>query len=419
MDSLAREGMLFERAYSNAPYTTASIVSLLTSGYPLAMKGKELHMSQFLTLTEVLAEHNFATVGVHSNPWFSLYKFGQGFEKFEDPLYNRRYLVYRYGRALWKRLFRPASKREEENEFNFAPAQELNRTSENILGKVQGNVFFWIHYMDVHEPNYPGKFYFGHDLSHEEVKGLHMKSWYDPGSLDESEQKSVIDLYDNCVRGLDADIENLYKRILPRCDPEETLFVITADHGEALGEKGYYGHGGRNRPVSLYDFNIHIPLIFFTRNELLRDTLSSRLGATPHRGMVSLVDLAPTLLSLYGIPVPGRFMGRNVLKEPEKSVPVLSQGVQAERPNNMVHVRQGVLLSGWRTDRFKLIEKEGRLQLYDVVSDPLEGKNLAEEDPATASNLLSDMQQKLASLSDLKKRNDARRALSKLKVPRK
>ncbi len=130
-----------------------------------------------------------------------------------------------------------------------------------------------------------------------------------------------------------------------------------SDHGEELNEHGKYFHGR-----TLYDETIRIPLFIRAPGNDLADKIENRL--------VSLVDVPPTLLHLAKLPLPKYFQGR----------PVPPFAPPWDRPIYAQHELEDLSRQAIRTDRWKLILSRGQKpELYDIVEDPAEKNNLAEQ----------------------------------------
>jgi arylsulfatase A-like enzyme len=148
-----------------------------------------------------------------------------------------------------------------------------------------------------------------------------------------------------------------------------TVAVVTADHGEGLGERGFYFEHGE----SLYDFLLHIPLIL------------DAPGLEPGRvqSLVSAIDLAPTLVDLASVPPPESWVGKSL-------VPVLHRA-QPEVRTYLVSELPELYLRAVRDHRWKLIVTldggSRHLELYDTMNDPQELYNLAAQQPAVAELL--------------------------------
>jgi len=132
--------------------------------------------------------------------------------------------------------------------------------------------------MDVNAPydNYP-KTHFGEDIAKRKLQYLFRKANYRPSLMTEEERNKLIDAYDNSIRNLDRQIEQLISEI-----PEDTTVIIVGDHGELFGEYGRYEH-----PRKLVDELLEVPLIIKNRED--------KEVEKP----VSTIDIAPTIAERY------------------------------------------------------------------------------------------------------------------------
>jgi len=144
--------------------------------------------------------------------------------------------------------------------------------------------------------------------------------------------------------------------------------VVLADHGEAFGE-----HGTTFHSKTLYQELIHVPLIFY----------GPGIAAKRHDEWVSLIDVAPTLLALYGQAVPPFMMGESLLPslvgqpQPPRVRPIAAEG----RQRRALVLQEG--LKAIEDRRHKTIEA------YDLVRDPEELVDLVKQDPVRAAEALS------------------------------
>lgn len=144
-----------------------------------------------------------------------------------------------------------------------------------------------------------------------------------------------------------------------------TLLIVSADHGEAFGEHDSRAHG-----TTLYDEVLRVPLLF------------AFPGATPRRvdEQVTLLDVGPTVLDVFGLPTPGYMMGQSLAPFLRGESPVLTRPILAENR----------LVQAWITrDGKNLIwdTQSGRKELYDLEADPTELDNLADDAAALAQPL--------------------------------
>jgi arylsulfatase A-like enzyme len=117
--------------------------------------------------------------------------------------------------------------------------------------------------------------------------------------LTSSEVSELTTVYDASVMALDAQVQTLFTALTRRQLLDDAIVLITADHGEDLLE-----HGGVRRPGTLWETRLHVPLLLLVPGKTTRTDVTEP---------VSLVDVAPTLLALLGLPVPPGFEGRVLL----------------------------------------------------------------------------------------------------------
>ena len=231
---------------------------------------------------------------------------------------------------------------EEENlvSKDHAPARELMRPLlKELRTPRSGAALYFVHFMDAHKP-------------------------YNRGPLKEGppEQRYLSELL-----ALDRQLGTLI-HVMRRSFAGRGYIVILADHGEAFGE-----HGTTLHSKTLYQELIHVPLIFY----------GPGIAAQRHDEWVSLIDIAPTLLALYGRAVPASMMGENLLPslvgqpQPPRARPIAAEGRQK---------RALVLQNG-----LKAIEdrRHKTIEAYDLVHDAEERVNLVTGDPKRASEVLS------------------------------
>ncbi|CAD6491116.1 MAG: 2,3-bisphosphoglycerate-independent phosphoglycerate mutase [Candidatus Argoarchaeum ethanivorans] len=417
MDRLANDGILFKKAIANASYTTASITALQTSTYPLIPKEDYVHPSKRIAIAEILNKKGISTIGVHSNPWFSVYNYGKGFSKFVDPMgltnaqkevqkgfldkIKKQSINYIGEDSLAFQMIKKVYNTLIRNKMipPYAKAEEINNTVISYLKDSSDGFYLWIHYMDVHEPYIPEKFYFGQEVDNREIKRFMDKIMQNQGNVSSEERKILIDLYDNEIRYVDDKIGELLENLESLCDFDKTVLLITADHGQKLGERGYHGHGGANTPVSFFEELIHVPLIIWSKS---KDALMDISESGEFERQVGLIDIAPTILDILGIPKPKAFMGESLLRNPLEK-PIISQGIQCADPNMIEYLKGGIKIQSYRTNRYKLIYREDRMELYDLKDDPMELRDISMEQKEIAEKLKEELFNTLKSLEVTKR----------------
>jgi choline-sulfatase len=345
LDAVARDSVVFTRAFSQAPITTVSHATILSGTFP-----------PFHRVTDFGAP---LAPGVPYLPQ-TLHDAGYRTAAFVGSLildprsgtapgFDRGFDVYDAG----FRLRRPGEDRYHSVERR---GDEVADRAQRWLGTAAtGPWFLWVHLFDAHDP-------------------------YDPPA--DLRTRFRAQPYDGEI----ASVDRLAGRLSAAAGPD-TIVAITADHGEALGDHGESTHG-----VLLHDAVLHVPLVI---RLLGRAAAGARV--TPQ---VRLADLAPTLLDAVGLPVPGAMQGASLMPlvrmpafalrgKPGAEVASLDRPVYAETD----YPRQAFgwsPLVAWRADRFMLV-RGPMPELYDVVADPAASRDLA----ATRSRVVDGMSAEL------------------------
>ncbi|WP_075935847.1 sulfatase-like hydrolase/transferase [Halosegnis longus] len=237
LDDLAQESIRFENAYSASSHTREAVPALLTGEYPDVAVDDSYRLATE-TVASTLSEAGFATAGFHSNPFVSrAYGFDEGFDHFDDDLHLGQHKLV----ALAQRAFDKLRNR------HYARAEEINDRSLEWLDGLDDEPFFlWNHYMDTHGPyEPPGEYatlYTDESVSGREAQKLYQRAIDDPESITDEERQLLIDLYDAEIRYNDAQIGEFLAALRERDLLKVSLLIVTADHGDAFGEHGYYEH---------------------------------------------------------------------------------------------------------------------------------------------------------------------------------
>jgi arylsulfatase A-like enzyme len=366
---LADHGTVIEHAYSQAPWTLPSVISFLTGRHPGEMLGEDLTTygvpAGVPTLAERLAALGYETGGFVANPTLHA---GAGFERGFNTFYAP-----------------PA-----DIEWIRKHADELNRHAVPWLQAHQRRRFFlYAHYIDPHDPyenpdmingraqfmpDYTGEI--GADWIHGIYAGMI------PLKNPAIDIPYIKALYDGEVHYVDRHVGALLSALDPAV-LANTLIVLTADHGEELHDHGGWKHG-----QTLYDEQIHVPLILRWDRRI---PAGRRLGGT-----VRLLDLAPTLVAAAGGKPDPAFEGLDLLpaltgKASPPRRPAFSEGLSGgplrasavldreklilfnrEQP---FHPTDGLQEYLWKKDLDRLQAAE----LYDLTRDPGERHNLIAE----------------------------------------
>jgi len=372
MDRFAQEGTLFERYYSPHIPTTSGYANMLTgmdvfSTQVVALRHKGPMREEIKTLPEILREAGYTTtcVGFRGNAA------SRGFDTYID---------YDSGWKTWSEGRMP--KAENLNQVTIPEIDRLTRQKQPWL--------LFLRHLDPHSPYLPPgpferMFYGGNECdpknrSLDAMKAFkpfrdYLLSWMPPGITDKD---YVIAQYDGEIAYMDAAIRVLFAALEAKGIMDETLIVITSDHGETLYDHDcYFDHHG------LYDCTLHVPLIIRYPGHV---PAGKRVG-----GYCQHYDLVPTLLELAGIETGIRFDGRSLM-------PMARGEVASHRPEFYITECTWMRKHGWRTPEWKLIEAlepdfhfKPPVELYNLVEDPEEYNNLAEAEPQIVATLKARM----------------------------
>ncbi|MEE8142910.1 MAG: sulfatase [Planctomycetota bacterium] len=362
MDSLARDSVRFENAFAHAPWTLPSVASLLTSQLPAQHRAGG-RLGQFRPLPEsavTLAEHfrdaGAATCAI-TNVLFLTEAFGmtQGFDS-----------VDAYADATNVRMRRAG----------LTTELALRWLDE----RPDGPFLLLVHYFDPHliyDPLQPFRKEFADPRDQEKspkplfgtredmLNFRRGSAQLEPDTIGRLEK-----LYNGEIAYLDSQVGRLLAGLELRGLDSETIVLLTADHGEEFLDHGGFEHGH-----TLYRELLHVPLILRAGGE------SQVITAT-----VGLMDVAPTLCELAGIPTAPEFSGKSLVPfldgEETRDRPVLAEG-------NM----WGESGQAWRNGSYTLIRQPTvrRPQLFDTRADPKEQTDLSAEQSSQRDRMLLDL----------------------------
>lgn len=334
IDRLAQEGVLFEQAIAQGSWTIPSLLSIVTATYPsthgVNFFDQTLPSSGFI-MPQVLKNEGFSTSFISDHG--CLAKFNLGFDYFHDGLPD---------------------------------ASEVTKEALRFIEKNRPNkLFLWLHYMDTHDDplGVPDKKHFIKNISKKEIL-------------------KFTNRYEQAIASVDSQVGALYAKIKEAGLLKNTLFIITADHGQEMCEHGIcFNHGG-----FLWDAVIRVPLIMFN-NDLLPE--NKRIS-----GQVQHIDILPTLCDILGIKSARIFEGSSVL-------PII-QGRVNPRPFVFSEHNEytGVLSTDKpvfakvcvRTPDKKLIytrhvsRNSEEWELYDLKKDPQELVNIISQETCEEMN---------------------------------
>lgn len=318
IDSIARDGVLFRNAYAHSPLTLPSHSSILTGTLPtfhgVRDNGRYRLSGEMETVAEILKGAGYSTAAfVGAFPVDSRFGLAQGFDVYDESFSHPASRL-----ALAERR----------------ASEVVSRARQWLAANGTGRTFTWVHLFDPHAPYEP------------------------PDPFPRS--------YDGEVAYVDSVLSDLFSAV-----GEDTLVVVTADHGEGLGE-----HGEKTHSLFVYDSTIRVPLLM--RGPGVRP-------GTVVEAPVRSIDILPTILDLVGLG------GACQDCEGESLVAALS-GEDAQDRAAYAETYFPLLNLGWselksvRAGGFKLIDAP-EPELYHVASDPGETTNVIADNPEKADEL--------------------------------
>jgi arylsulfatase A-like enzyme/Flp pilus assembly protein TadD len=316
IDALAARGFRFPRGVTPVPLTLPAHASIMTGLVPRrhgVHDNGQTFAAGAATLAEALAAAGWSTAAfVSGYPLQRLFGLDRGFEHYDDTLPQ--------GREGWVER----------------SATDTTTAALEWIATASRPWFVWIHYYDPHHPYEPPRAFWGHG-----ERGAYLGE----------------------VRFTDYAIERLLDG-LPRGDGRTTLTVLTADHGEALGDHDEKRHG-----YFIYDATMTVPLVLAHEGVI-------RPGESD--APANLVDIAPTILELVGCDRLDNIDGVSLAGH--------LRGEPAALPPAYLETQLPWIFFGWSPLRaireldWKLIEAP-RPELYHLASDPTEARNLVAERP--------------------------------------
>lgn len=389
IDQIAAEGLLFEQAYSTAVWTPPAHASMFTGLYP-SQHGvvDEFKLNQHIpTIAEVLQNNGYLTCGFSNNSMVGeMVGLHRGHQHFDEVWVGAEYhnIVSRGFGFLGRRAVEMMGKSDEGAKV----------TTRRVLQWLSSAVdearpfYLFIHHIDVHNPMKAPKPFRYKFLSKRLRQKLDMdKIWKiadnplicltDQIELNENEIEALKCIYDEELAYVDHKIGEVLNFLRKQNVLDDTLLIITADHGEHFGEHNLYSH-----VASLYEPVLHIPMIVRSPGLVPGGSRSSQL--------VQLVDIMPTILEALDLRYPGdlRLYGSSLLSKPneerhlyaewEGRIPFFVRnrlGPNAHPEDlSLYTIKQDMI----RSECHKLIVgSNGKLELYNLKDDPDEKRNLA------------------------------------------
>ncbi len=357
LDVVAGQSVIFTRAYAQVPLTTPSHASLLTGTYPQYNHVEDLGSpldADLPYLPEILHNQGYETAAFLGAIVLDAQSkqapgFDRGFDLYDAHFHQRKAGEDRY--------------------------HSIERRAEDVAAQAIGWIdhhehdrfFVWVHFYDAHDP-------------------------YDPPEPFKTKYASAP--YDGEIAYTDSVVGHVMDFLRSKGLYEDAVVAIAADHGEAFGEHGEERHG-----MFLYDETIHVPLLVKLPAHQMG---AKRLEGAHFNERVGLVDVAPSLLEIAGIPVPAAMQGQSFLPLVERNAARTSSDeksdASARKPaersvyseSNYAHNFGWAGLRSWREGKYLYVQAP-RAELYDQSVDPQALRNVASESKAVAATLESQL----------------------------
>jgi arylsulfatase A-like enzyme len=352
IDRLAREGTVFERAYTYWPKTRASMIMMMTGRRPSQNGYSKSHpvlLGFNPTIAHSLKSAGYETAAVVENANVAAqHGYAKGFDTYQET---------------WQ----DTSLRTE-----MQRAQAITEAAVRYLRRPRERPFFlWLHYVNPHAPYTPPAPYDTAFLDQASgsgpvlrpVKGFHSgikQEWAVPGR---DRLGYYVAQYDGEIAAVDHEVGRVVAALRESGSFDRTVTVITSDHGESLGEHDYYFDHGED----LFEPSMAIPLLVVTP------------GGKPGRrcaAFASTLDIFPTILDAVKVSYPPDLAGHSLLSA------VMGEAAPARA---RLFAQNDLNLRGTWDERFKLVARpvgeNDQLSLFDRVTDPGETRNVRPERP--------------------------------------
>jgi len=369
IDALAADSVLFEQAITPAPWTLPAHASLFTGLLPSQHGVQNFYQKlsdEALTLAEVLRARSFLTLGVASFEYlFPDYGLVQGFDEY----------FFRYPLR----------------------AEKIVEKALDMLDRHRGKRFFmFLHFFDPHDPYNPPAPYntmfcpFGE-------KGCLKKEHKSPIKAflgerrrpTERDIEAAIALYDGEVRFVDEQLSFLFERLKELHLWDNTMIVVTSDHGEEFWDHGSLSHGFR-----LYEEQIRVPLVVKLPH--------SRNAGTRVERQVGLIDVAPTVLAELAIEDEIDVPGRSLFSRPEVELADERYYVSETVAHGLKRLCLRANILKYITPNcynYKGLNFRSAELLYDLRNDPSETENLIASEAELVALLKAEAYRRLLDLS--------------------
>lgn len=361
--TIVSEGTSFNNAFATGPGTTCSFPALLTGTLPLSYGGLGPLSEDRPRVAAQMRGTGLNTGAFQTNPFLSNhFNYDVGFNQFKDyqnPLMGITTELFPRGievnnpkiqkldkilniTGLLKKAYQIISG----NPRPYVAAEIITDDVIKWLEGTDSSFFCWAHYMDVHHPCFPPQ-PTRERFGVAEVSAPEVSKWYStvlksPNQLDSKQRSQLVQLYKAAIVYVDSQLSRIIDYLKESTQWEETMIIITSDHGQLFGEYGQYG-----KPIRMYEELLRVPLVIVNGPRYLAD-LQDKL--------ISLLDIPPLIHDVLDIDIPSTYDGR--LPDQDFS----REFVMAEH-----QVAEGLILGARRTNKlYEYNELEGKDGIYEV-----------------------------------------------------
>jgi arylsulfatase A-like enzyme len=385
LDKWAARAAVFDQAIAPSPWTFPSHATIFTGRWPheLAIDWHQPLGRRFPTLAEVLRDRGYATAGFAANLFYCTTEYGldRGFLHYDD--YPASPSQIAMSTSIGRELI--SFSLNQDPAFHFRAlvgydeipgrrsAADINAAFLAWQARQDPSrpFFAFLNYLDAHQPFLPPA-PFDTKFRGDAPRG-DPRHWWDREWTPEAIQAEV-DAYDGAIAYLDHQIGLLFDELNRRGALDDTIVVVTSDHGEHFGEHGFMRHSN-----TLYREVLHVPLMIVYP---ARITQAIRVPEP-----VTLRDIPATVLDLAGEQCPGCVPGRPLTRQWKPEPP----GTEPGMPPSPIfaEVRQGIRIperypaakgdmQSWIADGLQfIVNGDGTEELYDLLADPRQADNLA------------------------------------------
>ena len=388
IDKLADEGVSFANTYCTLSRSDASMTSMLTGLYPYShgvrMVWGNKRNPSIISLPEILQSHGYVTGCIRSGG--ELHEgFGKGFRDFDLMSWK---IKNKIKRGIYK-IFNP-------DNFLGTAEQRVTTAIKWIDSNKNKKFFLMLHSNDLHWP-YPVPKPYEH-MFDAEYRGEHDFATMCKGTitrgelifglkkLPKEEVNHAIAHYDGGIRYIDYHLKRLFDFLKAKNIYDDTLIILTADHGENFGEHGFYFQHG----ASLYETSLKVPLILKIPNKKI---INKKIDAK-----IQVLDIMPTVLDVLSIPLVDNIEGKSLLPLIDEKVSsirdfVFTESIEEHFPGNKRVYMKGVE-GKWRTmivGDWKIIyiphPEKNIFELYNIKNDRSENLNLIDTEKKKAEEM--------------------------------